>query len=119
MHPLARSLLPPGLLLPLLLFAARPAQGAATNDYAAVEAIFTKHCLDCHAAQDPEGKLVLESFATLMKGGESGASVLPGKGGESLLVKAVVTGVEHDGKKKLMPPGKRAKLTPEEIAVLK
>ena len=118
MPPFARHLALAGPVV-ALLFAALPSRGAATNDYAAVEAIFAKHCLDCHAAQDPEGKLVLESFETLMKGGESGPSVLPGKGADSLLVKAVVTGVEHDGKKKLMPPGKRAKLTPEEIAVLK
>ena len=118
MHPYARCLLFAGLLTTLTL-AALPARGAATNDYAAVDAVFLKHCLDCHAAQDPEGRLVLESFDTLMKGGESGPSVLPGKGADSLLVKAVVAGVERDGKKKLMPPGKRAKLAPEEIAVLK
>ena len=117
MHPFARHLALAGPVV-AILFAALPSRGAATNDYAAVGAIFAKHCLDCHAAQDPEGKLVLESFEALMKGGESGPSVLPGKGADSLLVKAVVTGVEHDGKRKLMPPGKRAKLTAEEIAVL-
>ena len=118
MHPFARHLAFAGLAASIL-FAVQPARGATTNDYAAVGAIFLKHCLDCHAAQDPEGKLVLESFATLMQGGESGPPVLPGKGADSLLVKSVVTGVERDGKMKLMPPGKRAKLAPEEIAVLK
>ena len=68
----------PGLiLLPILLAlalgarlaAAEPASPApASSDYAAVETIFVKHCLDCHSAQDPEGKLVLESFESLMKG---------------------------------------------------
>ena len=118
MHPFARRLTSAAFAA-LFLLSVRPSRGAATNDYAAVEAIFAKHCLDCHAAQDPEGKLVLESFEALMKGGESGPSVLPGAGTDSLLVKAVVTGVEHDGKRKIMPPGKRAKLVPEEIAVLK
>lgn len=92
---------------------------AEAPDYAAVDALLAKHCLDCHAAQEPDGKLVLESFETLMKGGEFGKSVVPGKSAESLIVKAVETGIERDGKLKLMPPGKRKKLQPDEIAILK
>src|SRR5437899_252444 len=45
--------------------------------YAAVDSIFSKYCLDCHASKDPEGELVLESFDTLMKGGEIGPAILP------------------------------------------
>lgn len=93
---------------------------AATNDYAAVDAIFSEHCLDCHASQDPEAKLVLESFDTLMKGSEAGAVVIPGKSAESVLLRSVEGTVVKDGKKIIMPPGKkRAKLTPAEIAVIK
>src|SRR5262245_17429451 len=66
-------------LLPalILLFLAE-VSNAQGPDYASVDAIFTKHCLDCHASKDPEGELVLESFESLMKGGEIGAAVLPG-----------------------------------------
>ena len=46
----------------LLLSAAAARLSAAAPDYAAVHALFAQHCLDCHAAQDPEGKLVLENF---------------------------------------------------------
>jgi WD40 repeat protein/mono/diheme cytochrome c family protein len=99
-------------------FASSPVVGA-TDDYAAVDAVFAQHCLDCHAAQDPEGKLVLESFESLMKGGESGAVILPGNSGDSLLIKMVEGNIEKDGKKKIMPPGKRKKLLPEEIAALR
>lgn len=88
-------------------------------DYAEVDTILSKHCLDCHEAKEPEAKLVLESFDTLMKGGDSGASVVPGKSAESLLVKLVEGSVERDGKKIIMPPGKRKKLTAEEIAIIK
>jgi len=98
---------------------ARAAEAKATNDYAAVEAIITQHCLDCHAAQDPEGKLVLETFAALMKGGESGPVIVPGKSADSLLVKMIEGNFEKDGKKKIMPPGKRQKLQPAEIAVIR
>src|SRR5438067_11168226 len=62
---------------------------ASTNDYSAVDAIFSAHCLDCHAGQDPEGQLVLENFESLMKGGELGAALVPDKSAESLLVKMV------------------------------
>src|SRR6266705_694683 len=59
----------------------------ATNDYSAVDAIFTKHCLECHEAKDPEANLVLESFESLMKGSENGPVIVPGKSADSLLVK--------------------------------
>jgi len=94
-----------GALLVLGLWDSR-AEEQATADYAAVHAIFEKHCLDCHAAQEPEAKLVLESFETLMKGGESGPALVAGKSGESLLVKMVEGSTERDGKRLIMPPGK-------------
>jgi mono/diheme cytochrome c family protein len=91
----------------------------STNDYAAVDAIFQQHCLDCHGAKDPEGNLVLENFESLMKGGEIGAALIPGKSADSLLVKMIEGRFEKDGKKKIMPPGKREKLSASEIAVIK
>ena len=99
--------------------AAHARAAEATNDYAAVDAIFATHCLDCHAAQEPEGKLVMETFEALMKGGESGAALKPGKSGESLMVKMIEGQIEKEGKKRIMPPGKRKKLSPEEIATIK
>src|SRR5689334_11015431 len=102
----------------ILLFAFMRIMRGAT-DYSEVDSIFTKHCFDCHEAKEPEGKLVLESFDTLMKGGESGAVIAPGKSSESLLVKLIDGGIERDGKKIVMPPGKRKKLTAEEIATVK
>ena len=78
--------------------AAHARAAEATNDYAAVDAIFATHCLDCHAAQEPEGKLVMETFEALMKGGESGAALKPGKSGESLMVKMIEGQIEKEGK---------------------
>jgi WD40 repeat protein len=95
------------------------AESGETNEYAAVNAIFTEHCLDCHGSQDPEGHFVLEDFDALMKGGEIGAAVVPGKSGESLLVKMIEGKFQKDGKTKIMPPGKRKKLEPAEIAAIK
>src|SRR6266404_1598959 len=109
------------ILLPTLLVVApvRAIELTGTN-FSAVAAIFDKHCLDCHAAPDPERKLLLESFEALMKGGESGPAIAPGKSSESLLVKMVEGRFEMDGKKKIMPPGsKRKKLDTNEIALIK
>src|SRR5438105_1886456 len=95
------------------------AEAPATNDYSSVDAVFTKHCLECHEAKDPEANLVLESFETLMKGSENGAVIAPGKSADSLLVKMIEGTAEKEGKKKIMPPGKRKKLEVEEIALIK
>src|SRR5687768_3900151 len=86
-------------------------------DFSQVAKIFAEHCLDCHAVQDPEGKLILETYDLLMQGGESGPAIVPGKSGESLLVRMVEGKFEKDGKVRFMPPGKREKLKGEEIAV--
>ncbi|HXT42283.1 MAG TPA: c-type cytochrome domain-containing protein [Candidatus Angelobacter sp.] len=89
-------------------------------DYSAVEAIFTQHCLDCHGSTEPEAKLIMETHELLMKGGEGGAVIVPGKSDESLLVRMIEGRVEKDGKKLIMPPGKkREKLKPEEIALIR
>ena len=83
--------------------------------YAQVRAVMEKHCLSCHDAKQAEGELVMESFESLMKGGDQGPVVLPGRADESLLVLAV----EHK-KKPFMPPKKaRDTLTEQEIALFR
>jgi hypothetical protein len=116
--PRARGTLLVGLAVGAFL-TGRPVQAASTNDYTVVDAIFSAHCLDCHAAKDPESGLVLESFQTLMKGGEIGLDVLPGNSADSLLVKMVEGRFQKDGKMRIMPPGKRQKLSAAEIVSIK
>ncbi|MFQ5732046.1 MAG: DUF1549 domain-containing protein, partial [Planctomycetaceae bacterium] len=55
-----------------------------------------QRCLDCHSGSEPKGGLDLTRKATTLKGGESGAAVVPGKPDRSLLWKRV-----RDGE---MPP---------------
>src|SRR5438552_2581074 len=62
----------------LLCIRASCAAPSSAPDYAAVDAIFNQHCLDCHAAQDPEHGLVLDTFKSLMQGGETGPAIVPG-----------------------------------------
>jgi hypothetical protein len=106
-----------GIAFLTFLFAIRIT--AAVPDYAAVDAIFSKYCLDCHDSKEPEAKLVLENFEGLMKGGETGAAIVPGKSSDSLLVKMVEGQISKAGKTLVMPPKKRKKLDPEEIAIIK
>lgn len=89
------------------------------EDFSRIQPLLTEHCVDCHAASEPDGKLVLESYADLLKGGESGAAIVPGKPEESLLVKMIEGTIEKDGKKIVMPPGKRKKLSAGEIELIK
>jgi hypothetical protein len=103
-------------LIPLALAAAEP---GSAPDYSGVDALFNQHCLDCHAAKDPEADFVLESFELLMKGGQSGPVIVPGKSSESLLINMLEGKVERKGKKLIMPPGKRKKLEPAEITLIK
>src|SRR5207248_2599119 len=62
-------------------------------------------------AAKPKGGLRLDSRAAALKGGETGAAVVPGKPKESLLVDAINYGELYQ-----MPP--KAKLPAEEIAAL-
>ncbi len=75
-----------------------------------VAPIFSQRCLACHNARTAKGRLNMESYANLMKGGESGAAVVAGKPGDSLLQ----TMIEDHSMPKDADP-----LLPEQIATIK
>ncbi len=55
-----------------------------------VAPILAKHCVACHGAADPKGDYQLQTFAALMKAGESHEpSITPGKPAESRLYELV------------------------------
>ncbi|HEX5442400.1 MAG TPA: c-type cytochrome domain-containing protein [Pirellulales bacterium] len=80
--------------------------------------ILRASCLACHNAQEAEGGLVLESPQTILKGGDEGPVVVPGKGAESRLLKLASHQAEP-----LMPPADNkvgAKpLTSEQLGLVK
>jgi WD40 repeat protein len=49
--------------------------------------LLQKSCLACHSASEKQGQLVLETVPQIQKGGDSGPAIVPGKSGESLLLK--------------------------------
>ena len=86
--------------------------------------IIKKHCLPCHAEDNYNpSELVLDTYETLMKGGEHGKALEPGKGAESLIVKKLGP---HPPFGKVMPvekkkkPGEESKnkLTENEVKAL-
>ena len=76
-----------------------------------IRPLFVARCMECHSAAKQKGGLSLESGATLKRGGDSGAAVVPGSPEASLLIEAV----GHAGDIK-MPP--REKLPEADIADL-
>ena len=73
---------------------------AASPEYSKdIAPLLAKYCAGCHNADDRDGKLSLESFADLEKGGERGPAVIPGNGKGSRLIR-VMTGAAEPK----MPP---------------
>lgn len=101
----------------VLAFAAIPARSAdddAGTFDRQIAPILVRNCLGCHNAHDAKGNLVLVSLATVLKGGDSGPAIKPGKPDESLLVERVAAGE--------MPPedkGESRRLPDEQIAALR
>ncbi len=79
-----------------------------------IKPILSQRCYACHGALKQKNGLRLDTAALAIKGGESGAAIVSGKSGESLLIDAV-TGAE--GVAKMPPEGEP--LTPEQIAKLR
>src|SRR5215208_7157171 len=105
----------PTTVILLTLGMTAQAQTPEKVTYAQVHAVFAKHCLSCHDAKEEEGGLVMESHALLMKGGDTGPAIVPGKADESLLLKLV----RHEKKPYMPPPKKGDKLADSEIALIK
>ncbi len=77
-----------------------------------IRPLLVQHCYECHSG-DPEeaqGGLVLDRKSGWQQGGESGAAIVPGKPGESLLIDSV----HYESLE--MPPSER--LSEEEIQAL-
>ncbi len=77
-----------------------------------VRPVLVEHCLNCHGREKQWGALRLDSRAALLKGGDSGAAVVPGKPDESLLIRAI----RHTDDELKMPES--GKLADAEIADL-
>jgi hypothetical protein len=80
-----------------------------------IRPILSQHCYSCHGPQKQKSGLRLDTVAAACKGGNSGPAIVPGKSGESLLIKAVTTSDEN------LPrmPFQKPPLSSGDIALLK
>jgi hypothetical protein len=121
----AAPLLPYLLLLVALALGAatlapsRPAAAAPTApaqpvvSYARdIGPLFARWCLPCHAGNEPHGGLQLDSLVGVMRGGDTGPIVVPGKPADSLLVAKIER--RH---RPAMPP--RRKLPASAVALVR
>ncbi len=71
-----------------------------------VRPVLAENCFSCHGATKQKGGLRLDSRAEILKGGDSGPAIEPGKPEESLLISAVhrEDGLEMPPKGKLPDP---------------
>jgi len=97
-------------------FCGAPRAIAADELSANVEAIFVKHCFDCHSGQSPESSFALDALSDEMfAGGDSGdMAIVPGKPLESSIVAWISS---EDDATRMPPEGKS--LSPAEIETVK
>jgi hypothetical protein len=108
------------LITPILWILLAASLHAQTVDYTKqIVPLFDTYCIDCHDDTDADGEFQLDTFANLMKGGKEGVAVVAGKANDSMLVKFLEGHSGRGGKNEFMPPGKREKLKPVEIALIK
>ena len=75
--------------------------------------IFRQYCVGCHNATDAEHGLILESYETLLQGGDDGAVLVPNRSAESRLLLTL------DGRTRpSMPPEGNEGPTAAEISLL-
>jgi len=79
-----------------------------------VRAIFAHSCYRCHSQEKHKGGLVLQSRDALMKGGDSGPVIVPGKPGQSELMRRIRLPKSHEE----VMPNKGKLLTQPEIALI-
>jgi hypothetical protein len=101
------------------LLAAGPATAAETIDFQReIRPILSDFCFKCHGPDEKarKGKLRLDLRDTALKGGRSGAAVVPGKPESSELIKRLVS---TDESERMPPPKTGKKLSPRQVELLR
>jgi uncharacterized membrane protein len=102
----------PGTALTNANVAASP---SATFYAARVAPIFEEKCTTCHNAEKRKGKLRLDSFENVMRGGKDGIVIKPGEPSHSELFRRINLAPEE---KDFMPTDGKPPLTASEIKVI-
>jgi uncharacterized membrane protein len=84
------------------------------NAFASAQPILVQFCYNCHAGDRVKAGLRVDSVQAILRGGDSGPSIIPGDSEKSLLIQRV----RGLGDEQRMPP-KGPGLTTDQIAILR
>lgn len=101
-------------LTPEQIRALPPPAAHPVNFTREIQPIFEASCIKCHGRGRDKGGFQVDTRATLLKGGDSGPAVVPGKSVESYLIE-LVSGADPDN----VMPKKGSKLTREQVGLLR
>ena len=91
-----------------------PAKASAFS--AVIQPIFDDKCLTCHGPEKSKAGLRLDSYAAMIKGGESGAAFVPGNAAGSLCLKRLLLPAEDENH---MPPEGKPQPSADDITLLR
>ncbi|MHB1078076.1 MAG: c-type cytochrome domain-containing protein [Prosthecobacter sp.] len=101
----------------VFLFTSTAVLAADLDYYRDVYPFLKANCISCHNKTTTKADLNMETPELMIKGGESGPAIIPGKGSESLIVTASL----HTKDMEMPPPNNKSgavNLIPEQIATL-
>ncbi len=78
-----------------------------------VEPVLARHCYDCHGPEVQESDLRLDIPALVLRGGNRGPALVPGKPQESLLIRVI------EGRHELAMPPEGERLSAREVKLLR
>ncbi len=79
-----------------------------------IKPIFDASCIKCHGRGRSKGGFRLDTRETVLKGGDSGPVIIPGKSADSYLIE-LVSGLDPDN----VMPQKGSKLTADQVGLLR
>ncbi len=77
--------------------------------------ILKKKCTSCHNNEKKKGGLQLDTYGSIMKGGENGQIIVPGNSAESYMAEVILM---HKDEEMAMPPKGKQPLTQAEMQVI-
>jgi hypothetical protein len=92
----------------------QPPAGTAVDFERSIRPILVRRCLRCHGPDRQKGGLRLDSNDALLRGGDSGASLVPGKSNASLLIERLTA---SDAKRRM--PAQAEALPSNEIDLIR
>ena len=80
-----------------------------------IKPLFAVRCLACHGALEQKGGLRVDTVVDMIKGGDTGPGIIPGKPKESPVW---LRSAGHGAKRRMPPKGEGEEVGPEDLARL-